>query len=159
MSTLMDARSETTLAKMNPNAVPFFRALGLVISAAIAPHSWKWTSGYRSPEEQAKLWDAYKNHGGPRAAPPWGSFHQTGLAADGTVFEADSHTPIYDGPDYIKAVKLIQASPLLLHSGHSYGDDPHVMKFPPSLESNGMTENGVLYEVRRRIENNIPIWP
>lgn len=154
----LDARSESTLAGMNPNAVPFFRELAHAINEAIAPHVWKWTSGYRSPEEQQVLWSAYKR-GGPRAAPPWGSFHQTGLAADGTVFSADDHTPIYDGPDYDKAVKVIQASALRMHSGHSYGDDPHVMKFPPSLERPDMTENGVLHEVRRRIEGGVPIWP
>lgn len=157
-SDALDVRSEATLAGMNKNVIPFFRALAHEINAVVAPHVWKWTSGFRSPEEQQVLWDAYKR-GGPRAAPPWGSFHQTGLAADGTVFSADNHTPIYDGPDYDKAVKVIQASALRLHSGHSYGDDPHVMKFPPSLERPDMTENGVLHEVRRRIEAGVPIWP
>lgn len=154
----MDERSEKTMAGMVDEAIPFFRALRLEICNAIYPHVWKWTSGYRSPEEQAKLWDAYKNNGGPRAAPPWGSFHQTGLAADGTVFRPDGN-PIWDGIDYDVAVRMIQSSNLKMHSGHSYGDDPHVMKFPPSLEISGMSENGVLWEVRRRIENNIPIWP
>lgn len=157
IGTQMDARSEATIAQLEPHVQPIFREVGLAISALIAPHSWKWTSGYRSNAEQQVLWEAYQN-GGPKAAPPGGSFHNTGFAADGTVFAADGHTPIYDGPDYDKAVAFVSTHPALhLHSGHRYGDDPHVMVWPPSLENMG--ENDVLHAIMNRRANGEPLWP
>lgn len=155
---MMDERSEATIAQLDPHAQPLFRECGLLISAAIAPCSWKWTSGYRSDAEQRELWEAYLA-GGPKAAPPGGSFHNTRFAADGTVFAADGHTPIYDGPQYDRAVEIVRSHPALhLHSGHVYGDDPHVMVWPPSLED-GRGENAVLHEIMRRRASGDPVWP
>lgn len=156
---LMDARSETTIATLIPEVREIFRTVGIAINAIIAPHAWKWTSGFRSPEEQAALYAAWQNGTGGRAAPPWGSFHQTGLAADGTVFAADGKTPIYEGPDYDLAIAYVTShASLHLHSGHAYGDDPHVMVWPPSLED-GRSENEVLAAIRARVESGTPIWP
>ena len=156
---LMDARSEATIATLIPEVRDIFRQVGNEINKLIAPHIWKWTSGFRSPEEQAELYAAWKNGTGGRAAPPWGSFHQTGVAADGTVFAADGKTPIYEGPDYDKAVAYVTSHPALhLHSGHRYGDDPHVMAWPPSLED-GRSENDVLAAIRAKVEAGKPIWP
>ncbi len=39
-------------------------------------------SGYRSPALQRKLYNNYKLHGGPEVAPPGGSLHEKGFAAD-----------------------------------------------------------------------------
>ena len=155
---LLDARSEATIATLIPEVRGIFRQVGNEINALIAPHVWKWTSGFRSPAEQQTLWIAYQN-GGPKAAPPWGSFHQSGVAADGTAFAADGRTPIYEGPDYDKAVAYVMTHPALhLHSGHRYGDDPHVMSWPPSLED-GRSENDVLAAIRAKVEAGKPIWP
>jgi len=156
---LMDPHSEGIIATLIPEVRDIFRQVGNEINALIAPHLWRWTSGFRSPEEQAELYAEWKNGIGGRAAPPWGSFHQTGVAADGTVFSADAKTPIWEGPDYDKAVAYVTTHPALhLHSGHRYGDDPHVMAWPPSLED-GRSENEVLAAIRAKVEAGKPIWP
>lgn len=156
---LLDARSEAIVATLIPEVRDIFRQVGNEINKLIAPHIWKWTSGFRSPEEQAALYAAWRNGTGGRAAPPWGSFHQSGVAADGTAFAADGRTPIYEGPDYDKAVAYVTSHPALhLHSGHRYGDDPHVMAWPPSLED-GRSENDVLAAIRAKVEAGKPIWP
>ena len=153
----MDVRSESVIKDLDPSVQQIFRDIGNDINALIAPKIWKWTSGRRWRPEQQKLWDAYQN-GGPKAARPGSSFHETGFAADGTVFASDGHTPIYDGPEYAKVVAYIKSDARMHdHSGHAYGDDPHVMVWPPSLDD-GRSETAVLHELFRRIENKLPVW-
>lgn len=155
---LMDPRSEEIIKDLDPAVQQMFRDEGLAINTLIAPFVWKWTSGRRWRAEQAKLYQTYLN-GGPKAAPPGGSFHETGFAADGTVFKPDGVTPVWDGPQYDQAVAYIKSNAQLHdHSGHAYGDDPHVMIWPPSLED-GRSETAVLRELIRRIDAGEPTWP
>ena len=155
---LMDARSEDIIKDLDPNVRQMFRDIGRDMNAIAAPNIWKWTSGRRWRAEQQKLWEAYQN-GGPKAAPPGSSFHETGFAADGTAFKPDGKTPIYEGPIYDKLVAYIKSDARMHdHSGHAYGDDPHVMIWPPSLED-GRSETAVLHELLRRIEAKEPTWP
>lgn len=53
--------------------------------------------GYRDPTEQAALYAKYQA-GGPRAAPPWQSAHQWGLAVDveGPDWNAATYAPLQE---------------------------------------------------------------
>jgi hypothetical protein len=101
------------------------------IIALLTPSQWTWyiLHGYRSLEEQGKLWAIYQN-GGPKAAPAGKSPHNYGLAID-LVPDAD---PIAGGlqPQWNTTAEAwswlfaaLKAHPRL-HSGLSFQDADHV---------------------------------
>ena len=109
---------------------PVFRA---DIVQLLQPSDWTWyiLYGYRSLEEQAKLWVAYQN-GGPKAAPAGKSPHNFGLAVD-LVPDADPLTPGLQ-PDWSTTTAAwewlfgrIKQHPRL-HSGVSFRDPDHIEK-------------------------------
>jgi hypothetical protein len=58
-------------------------------------------SGYRTPEQQAQLYAAYKAGTGNVAAPAWRSFHNYGLAADVTPVNPANYQRMWDmAPQY-----------------------------------------------------------
>lgn len=93
--------------------------------------AWTWyiLHGYRSLEEQGKLWAAYQK-GGPKAAPAGKSPHNFGLAVD-LVPDADPDTPGLQ-PEWNTRAEAwswlfaaLKAHPRL-HSGLSFQDADHV---------------------------------
>jgi D-alanyl-D-alanine dipeptidase len=94
-----------------------------------SPYSWTVTSGYRSLEAQAVLWDAYKA-GGLRAAPPGKSAHNFGKAVD-VALDGDDAKPGLQ-PDWNTSHEgwkwlftAIWQHPRL-HSGRSFNDADHI---------------------------------
>lgn len=92
------------------------------------------TSGKRSRDEQAQLYEAYKNGTGNLAAPPGSSNHETGLAADigGDKGCAHAHAAAYglhfpvDGEDWhIEPVGLRETA------GTPGGPSPDAYVAPP----------------------------
>lgn len=142
----VDDRSEGNIATLHPKVQEDFRILCRKANEAIAPKVWKWTCGTRTYAEQAKLHDAYVNHGGPQATSPGNSAHNFSIACDGTVFASDGHTPIWDDPEYTTVGKLGRS--LGFHWGADFGDEPHFCKRPPNMEH--MTESEMMAELRRR---------
>lgn len=98
-----------------------------------SPFVWYVVSGYRSLEEQAKLWDAYRLRGGAKAAPPGSSAHNYGLAVD-VVLDVDPDAPglqpSWDiklaGWGWLKARSIPHPT---LQNGWRFGDWPHIQRF------------------------------
>ncbi len=142
----VDPRSEGNIMTLHPRVQEDFRDFCRKANAAIAPKVWKWTCGTRTYAEQAELHDAYINHGGPQATSPGNSAHNFAIACDGTLFAADGHTPIWDGPEYTTVGKLGRS--LGFHWGADFGDEPHFCKRPPWAES--LTELAMMSVLRQR---------
>ena len=78
--------------------------------------------GYRPAyPDQQRLYEESLN-GGPRAAPPWLSSHQWGLAVD---VEAYNPGPTWDDKAYVPLWRALDNHPIL-RSGHSFGDGDHI---------------------------------
>lgn len=89
------------------NQRPVYGSGGLVPQVANAvsyarQHGWHGTvtSGYRTYAEQARLYDNYLHHGGPLAAKPGTSSHETGQAVDVTDYvtfgRIMAHAPAFE---------------------------------------------------------------
>lgn len=93
-------------------------------------YSWYVLSGFRSMEEQRVLWEAYRFHHGPRAAPPGRSAHNYGLAVD-VVLDADAEKPgLQPSWDtklpawlWLKAASIPRPR---IRGGWRFGDWPHL---------------------------------
>lgn len=104
------------------------------LSDVIGPDESDWyvTTGFRSIEESDRLFDLYKNHNGPKAAPGGQSAHNFGLAVD-FALDGDTATPRLQPewnerhPAWIRLRGLIDASPRL-HGGWWFGDGDHIEK-------------------------------
>lgn len=85
--------------------------------------SWIVYFGYRSCEEQERLYQNYLN-GGPLAAPPGESAHQCGLAVD-VVLEIGGRE-IWDttNPAWQRLWDMVKVHPRL-HSGHEFPVETH----------------------------------
>ena len=86
--------------------------------------NWFVTYGFRTRDQQAALYAKYLQ-GGPRAAPPGMSAHESGLAVDVTLVVQG-----HDDWDYVDAawrrlVAVVYAHPRL-HSLDGIGDTDHI---------------------------------
>lgn len=82
MITIFDANKITNkcVESLDPMFASSVKAwLSDMISREVHPYIYY---GFRSDEEQQRLYDAYVAKTGPRAAPPGSSFHGLGLAID-----------------------------------------------------------------------------
>lgn len=99
---------------------------------AKSSYTWYVLSAYRSLEEQAALYEKYKQ-GGPKAARPGESAHNYGLAID-VVLDTDPDKPglqpSWDvklaGWGWLKSASIPHPR---LQCGWSFGDWPHVQRF------------------------------
>jgi hypothetical protein len=149
----VDPRSEKNIATLHPKVQEDFRDFCRRANAAVAPKVWKWTSGTRTYAEQAELHEAYLN-GGPQAASPGNSAHNFAIACDGTLFAADGHTPIWDGPEYTTVGKLGRS--LGFHWGADFGDEPHFCKRPPWAEP--LAELAMMKVLRHRHDTGMDVF-
>jgi peptidoglycan L-alanyl-D-glutamate endopeptidase CwlK len=85
-------------------------------------YRYKCYSGYRSHDEQRKLYEAYLA-GGAKAAPPGLSAHNYGLAIDCALI-SKAGTLSWSGGDYETLLKVLPKHNLL--SGRTFSDTPHV---------------------------------
>lgn len=88
------------------------------------PDLWLVTQGFRSSEEQAALYAAYKA-GGPKAAPPGSSPHEYGLAVDVALEVNGRASWDLSNPAWARLFAAIDAS-ALLHSGRFFRDADHI---------------------------------
>jgi hypothetical protein len=92
------------------------------------PGEWYVTYGFRTHEVQKALYDKYLA-GGPRAAPPGHSAHESGLAVDVALVVDDAgkaHTEWnYTHPTWLRLFDKIKAHPRL-HSLVKIGDADHI---------------------------------
>ena len=97
-----------------------------------SPFTWLVTFGFRSLQEQEKLWQIYRK-GGPKAAPPGKSAHNYGLAVD-VVPDGDDTKPgiqpdwTHEDKDNVEWLWLFDAvwKHPRLHSGRSFQDASHI---------------------------------
>lgn len=90
--------------------------------------------GYRSAQVQSALYQAYKSGKGGRAAPPWSSPHQWGLAVDVQPY---CPGPSWEPKDFAALVSALQDHPTL-RSGASFSDSPHIeMRHPEGPWTSG----------------------
>lgn len=92
-----------------------------------SPYTWHITSGYRSNEEQAKLYDKYKN-GGAKAAPPGKSAHNVGLAIDVAADFNGQESWNMTLKSWAWLFLAIWKHPRL-HSGKWFGDPDHIERY------------------------------
>ncbi len=149
----VDERSESIISGLNIHVQQKFRDLVLAVNKKLTEGKvGKFISGYRSPELQQELYDKFLN-GGPKAAPPWASWHQSGFAGDWGCFDTHGNY-IDEGPEY--DIYGETAREMGFHWGADFGDRPHVSFRPPSLE--GMGENAALAVIRQRYQDGQPLW-
>lgn len=96
------------------------------------PDRWCVTFGYRTIDEQARLYAAYLA-GGPKAAPPGKSAHNFGLAVD-VVLDRDPATAAVEMDWDIRHAAwqrlfMVLAGHPRLKSGVSFGDGSHIERF------------------------------
>lgn len=150
---LVDERSEKNIATLHPKVQEAFRDFCRKANAAISPKQWKWICGTRTYEEQAKLHDAYVNHGGPQATSAGNSAHNFGIAMDGGVFGTDGS---YYGEDPAYKTVGFLGRGLGFHWGADFGDEPHFAKRPPWAEQLG--ELQMMAELRKRHAAGIDVF-
>jgi peptidoglycan L-alanyl-D-glutamate endopeptidase CwlK len=146
---LADERTEGNIKDLLPPVKQMARAL--VHAAAERGITIKVLSGYRSYEEQAKLYAKYKA-GGPQAASPGNSAHNFNIGFDIGVFKGAKY--LGEGPEY-KVVGTLGRG-LGLYWGADFGDEPHFAYRPPWARS--LSEGAMMKELRRRHEADIPYW-
>jgi len=78
--------------------------------------------GYRTPQEQARLYDNYKAGKGGKAAPAWQSAHQWGIAIDVQPYNPG---PTWDERAYQPLWAALGTHPTL-RTGREFADGPHV---------------------------------
>lgn len=99
------------------------------IEALLTPSAYDWhiTSGYRSLEEQATLYEAHLK-GGPLATKPGNSAHNHGLAVDVALILNGQEDWNTNHPAWQWLFSGIYAAPRL-HSGTGFGDPDHVERY------------------------------
>lgn len=92
----------------------------------LTPSEYHWVIeyGYRTIEQQTKLYEIHLK-GGPLAAPPGKSPHNFGLAVDVQLIVADEPVWNTDHPGWQWLFSAIIPTPRL-HSGRSFGDSDHI---------------------------------
>lgn len=107
---------------------PFLARVLVLLERCAARGAWFFAElGYRSPAFQRQLFDAWRNGKGGRAAPPFQSQHQFGIALDFT-HDSDPATAGLQ-PDWVPSnyTPLVEECAAVgLHNGKAYGDLPHV---------------------------------
>ena len=83
-------------------------------------------SGYRSFAEQARLYQAYQDGTGPRAAPPGSSFHNVRRAVDFLCYRGGLPIERGDDPDYGKAGEIAEKCGLAWGGRWNHPDFDHV---------------------------------
>lgn len=110
------------------------------------------TFGYRSYDEQARIYMAYRAGKGGRAAPPGKSAHQFGLAMD---FCRDANLKMSGlQPDWREPAFAIlgeEAAKLGLHWGAGYGDRPHI-SWPGYVSAADLAPLRKIYETSKGAE-------
>jgi peptidoglycan L-alanyl-D-glutamate endopeptidase CwlK len=149
----IDKRSRDNIDTLLPEVKPI--AIAFLVDLKKAGINAKITSGTRSWEEQQRLYDRYKNKGGPVAAPPGQSNHNYGLAWDITLFEDDNVTPIYESELYKKAGSIGRSMGLVWGGTWANGDEPHFELHPTWARD--MSERDMLVELKKRAESRSPI--
>lgn len=150
-------RSEKIINQLAPEVQSYYRAVWHRVTQHFASSgiTFDFISGYRSQEEQAKLYQAYLN-GGPLAAPPGHSFHEFRAAADAGFFKdgiyLDEHPELVGGPAKLEAIyaqygAIVDSTGLLYWGGH-FGDGPHAEAHPTYAA--GWNDSQILTEWRRR---------
>lgn len=142
----VDERSERAIRTLHSRLQPLARKL--VHDAAAKGITIKVTSGTRTYQEQAILYQRYREGSGGRAAPAGRSFHNFALAFDVTIFRGPD--PVWESPDY-KTIGLLGEKLGLTWGGH-FEDQPHFELHPPGW-SDGMDENQILAQLRQRHED------
>jgi peptidoglycan L-alanyl-D-glutamate endopeptidase CwlK len=143
----VDARSEGSLATLQPEVRPYARAL--VQRAAAAGITIKIISGTRTYAEQDALYAKGRTAPGPKVtnAPAGFSNHNFGIAFDIGVFEGTAYKD--ESPKY-KTVGALGAGLGLEWGGNwkTIVDEPH-FQLRPSWAA-GMKERDILSELRAR---------
>lgn len=93
---------------------------------AADPAHWVVTYGFRTRLEQAALYKKFLE-GGPRAAPPGTSAHESGLAVDLTLVVQKTDIWDYHDANWLRLVAAVLAHPRL-HSLANIGDTDHIEK-------------------------------
>lgn len=155
----IDARSEQTIATLDPHVQPAFRAFLREAKAEAAKHGCDYIaiSGLRSWEAQEKLYAKGRTEPGKIVtnAAPGHSWHNFGLACDFGVFMAGKYL---DDTDPRTASKVhASCGAIATRHGIEYGgawktfkDEPHYQLVP-----SGYT----LAIARDRHMRNLPVWP
>lgn len=105
---------------------PFLeRLLSFLAECRMLGYDYKCYSGYRSMDEQRKLYEAYLA-GGAQAAPPGLSAHNYGLAVD-CARRMSNGKLTWDKGEYVMLLKVLPKHDL--KSGVGYSDRPHI-NFP-----------------------------
>lgn len=147
--TVVDARSEKTIATLLPKVQPYARSL--VQRAAGLGITLKVISGLRSYAEQDALYAQGRSAPGPKVTNARGGYssHNFGIAFDVGVFEGSKYIP--ESPKYDAVAALGQE--LGLEWGGSWKsivDKPHWQLRPGWAE--GMAESVMLAEMRASVK-------
>jgi peptidoglycan LD-endopeptidase CwlK len=147
----VDPRSEAAIATLHGKVQPIARTF--VQLCAANGIKVEITSGTRTYAEQQALFD---KHNGTTRAPAGYSNHNFGLAFDVTIDAQpdDALQPVWESPLYKKLGTLGETLGLTWGGRwQSIDDEPHFELHPPW--ANGMTENQMLTELRRRHDKGI----
>ena len=143
----VDARSEKTIATLQPEVRPYARSL--VLKAAAIGITIKVISGLRTYEEQDALYEQGRSKPGPRVTNAKGGYsnHNFGIAFDIGVFDGSSYVP--ESPNY-KAVGALGVELGLEWGGNwtTIKDEPH-FQLRPEWAAN-QSESDMLAELRSR---------
>lgn len=151
----VDARSESVIAKLQPEVAPYARAL--VQKAAARGIEIKIISGFRSYEEQNALYAQGRTTPGKRVTNAKGgeSNHNFGIAFDIGVFEGTDYLDESPNYDVVGALGM----ELGLDWGgnwQSFKDRPHY-ELRPTWAAD-LSENEMLAELRLRVADGQPIY-
>jgi peptidoglycan L-alanyl-D-glutamate endopeptidase CwlK len=152
---VVDPRSEKVISTLLPEVQPIARAL--VQKAALGGIRIKIISGYRTYEEQDKLYAQGRTAPGDiiTNAKAGYSNHNFGIAFDVGVFEGNSY--LGESPKY-KAVGVIGMDLGLEWGGNwkTIVDQPHFQLRPAWAKE--MTEKQMLAELRDRVNDDRPVY-
>jgi peptidoglycan L-alanyl-D-glutamate endopeptidase CwlK len=151
----VDARSEKTIAALQPEVRPYARSL--VLKAASMGITIKVISGLRTYDEQNALYAQGRTKPGKIVTNARGGFsnHNFGIAFDIGVFDGASYIP--ESPRY-KAVGAL-GSELGLEWGGNWKtikDEPHFQLRP--RWANNMAERDMLAELRARVASGRALY-
>jgi peptidoglycan L-alanyl-D-glutamate endopeptidase CwlK len=155
MSGQVDARSEKTIAGLQPEVRPYARSL--VLKAASMGITIKVISGLRTYDEQNALFAQGRTASGKIVTNARGGFsnHNFGIAFDVGVFDGSSYVP--ESPLY-KAVGALGTELGLEWGGNwkTIKDEPH-FQLRPTWASD-MAEKEMLAELRTRVASDSPLF-
>jgi len=125
----LDARTESNIATLIPRAQVAARRFMAAAVAAMADHGLnvRITSGRRTYQEQAELYDQGRTKPGPKVtnSPPGYSWHNFGVAWDITLFDFAGN-PIWDSPHYRELAEIGRAQGLDCGAfWATFPDEPH----------------------------------